>query len=368
MGEDRSRKSIFNCFGKCRGIKLSKYAVLFSFDALLLIVVLIFQESLLNYYIIQHSLKHVSVYFWFLVDIAILTLFIVTLHYAYKHLKRNKCRKEKRPVEPLSPFEETFVKLNVRIFGKHYVGILGNLPLSYITWFVYSLFLSVKIIVLCRFNALQIVDIGSTYGPQLLKVCIGASALIFMLLVEAHHDLEQNSPRNNAIKLLVTCTTFEIFDSISFLAMLIVDESDIILSYTLENWVLGLTVCNFMLPTFGLYKLSMSDWGGLEMSGELTAIYKLIHLILINIPYLAIRIYLWATFGQDISIFVMKNVVSIFATLRYIYNDLPHTCRTWGAPRKEKYEVVKMENLNPTDGQTSDEEFCLKDLKRNESV
>jgi hypothetical protein len=60
----------------------------------------------------------------------------------------------------------------------------------------------------------------------------------------------------------------------------------------------------------------LSFWSGAHV------LYKLIHLLVINLPYLGIRIHLWTTYDKDVSLFVVKNVFGILTTVRSIYPDV----------------------------------------------
>ena len=108
----------------------------------------------------------------------------------------------------------------------------------------------------------------------------------------------------------------------AFLSILIVRESHLIVSYDFENVVLAFACLNYFLPAIGLYQLCLSDFGQRGKTLELDGVYHLSHLVLVNVPYLAVRIYLWSGFGSDISMFVMKNVIAIVYSLKEIVPDL----------------------------------------------
>jgi hypothetical protein len=67
-------------------------------------------------------------------------------------------------------------------------GMLGALPLSWITWMTYSVILVGKIAFLFKTEIPDMLKPGEMFGPNLLKIAIASSALIFMLFVEGHHD------------------------------------------------------------------------------------------------------------------------------------------------------------------------------------
>lgn len=178
-----------------------------------------------------------------------------------------------------------------------------------------------------------------------------------MLLVAAHNDAEKNSQRALAIKSMCTNTAFELLDSVAFLSILIVKESHLAIDYDFENVVLAFACINFFLPTIALYQYSLNDFGQVEKPLDLNGVYNISHMCLVNIPYLAIRIYLWSGYGSDISLFVMKNVIGILWHLKDIIPDfivLHNQCRAIsgsGGVRHRKVidefkeEVVELEQI-----------------------
>jgi hypothetical protein len=58
--------------------------------------------------------------------------------------------------------------------------------------------------------------------------------------------------------------------------------------------IIVLSSINLILPTLTLYSMSMSDFGRhLENVIVIKVVYQLLHLLVINIPFLGVRIYLW---------------------------------------------------------------------------
>jgi len=234
---------------------------------------------------------------------------------SYNYLKKQKLIKEKRHDE-IKPEKGT--QLRGRIPKPFY----GVLPLCYVSWLCYASYLVFKISYLFKNEVVNLLDKQDIFGPQLLKLAVSISTVIFILLVAAHHDAEKDSQRALGIKALCHGTAFELLDSMAFLSILIVRESHLIVSYDFENVVLAFACLNYFLPAIGLYQLCLSDFGQRGKTLELDGVYHLSHLVLVNVPYLAVRIYLWSGFGSDISMFVMKNVIAIVYSLKEIVPDL----------------------------------------------
>lgn len=89
----------------------------------------------------------------------------------------------------------------------------------------------------------------------------------------------------------------------------------------MENYIIALASVNIMLPAVTIYKLSASNFGR-TYNVPLETLYKVLHLLLVNLPFLAFRIYLWQMFSTDTAIFMIKNVYAIVAFTRSIYPDI----------------------------------------------
>lgn len=202
----------------------------------------------------------------------------------------------------------------------------GSLPLVYIVWFFYSALLTAKVVLLFKLDVAQSLDVNSAFGPQLLKVIIASSAVVFLLLVETHNNAEPHSDEQSYIYFLITSTVFEIFDSVTFLGILFPMQTKVVLTYDLENAVLVLACINFILPTMTLYKLSLSEFGCRQRPLGLQLLYKGLHLCLVNIPYFVIRVYLWTLYDHDVTLFLLKNILAVVITLRTV---IPETRQWW---------------------------------------
>ncbi|KAK2723165.1 uncharacterized protein LOC136033961 [Artemia franciscana] len=326
-------------------------------DTILLFFVYLCQVGLLNYYILKYSDGELALYFWFLGDFVIFVAFALAMFWSYKYLK-NKRRKKKNQemlerlknrannengqphdVISLSSVSESMgedpLSLKVKRPGalrdqkkashsslvpsKKYTGAL---PMVYTSWLLYSIILVTKVAVMFKAEIPNIIQPTDVFGPQLLKVSIASSSVIFILLVAGHHDANINTFRSQFILNLCKSVAFEIMDSVDFLTILILSLSRITLPFWFENTVLGFACINFILPTVALYNLSLSDFAKEEQSLPVTSLYKLLHLVLVNIPYFCIRVYLWDGYGSDISMFTIKNAISILLALRSLWSDL----------------------------------------------
>ncbi|GFR16707.1 uncharacterized protein TNCT_622741 [Trichonephila clavata] len=280
------------------------------FDCLGLLLIIVLQGSILDYYLILHNGGNAAWYFWFLADFLILIAFMAAAVISYRYYqKKGRERKTDSSAKENTSKSRSLFKF-------------GYFPLVYIVWFFYSSLLTAKVILLFKLDVAQSLDANSAFGPQLLKVIIASSAVVFLLLVETHNNAETYSDHQAYIYYLITSTVFEIFDSVTFLGILFPTESKIILTFPLENSVLILSCINFILPTLTLYKLSLSEFGTHPRSLGIPLLYKALHLGLVNIPYFVIRVYLWSLYDHDVTLFLLKNILAMINTARTAVPDV----------------------------------------------
>lgn len=295
--------------------RCSSDTVLHVLNGTALVLVHIFQSCVLNYYIISPSKDSLRAYFWFALDFVMMFVFIGSLAIAHQYLQ---CKRRDQL--------QRFIYSPKRLIKRYPRSQLGVLPLSYLAWLLHATLIIAKLSVIFLSQVPNTLKPTDRWGPQLLKIGIASSGAIFMLLVEGHHDAEPTSARNAYIRLLCSSTAFEIMDSVQFLSLLIVSDTHFLTTFTFERAILSLSAINFVLPTITLYKLSLSEFGLSHESPLIVAAYRLLHLVLVNVCYLAVRVYMWNALGGDISLFLMKNLLGVCTTLYALYPDLMRMC------------------------------------------
>lgn len=143
---------------------------------------------------------------------------------------------------------------------------------------------------------------------------IGLSGIVFYLLVSAEcvgrHVDREKWPTNAWI--------VEIFDSVEILSIVISSNSDI--GY-IEYLIYATAYLNFMLPLWILYSVAQPNTDSMPMGLPQPVCYNFLHLLLVQMPFLGIRLYMWAVFNQNASVFMMKNLLHIIFFLHSLY---PH--------------------------------------------
>jgi len=117
----------------------------------------------------------------------------------------------------------------------------------------------------------------------------------------------------------------EVFDSVTLLALLIDRNLSEMKEYN-EIWstfnkpIIILSSLNLVFPTITLFALTLSDFGRrMSKITRLTVTNQALQLLLINIPFLYVRLYLWGKYRQDLSMFVVKNLCYIFLLSHSLY-------------------------------------------------
>lgn len=120
----------------------------------------------------------------------------------------------------------------------------------------------------------------------------------------------------------------EIFDSVEILSIVISSNTKI--GY-IEYLIYATAYLNFLLPIWILYSVSQPDIDTKPMGIPQSVCYNFMHLILVQMPFLGIRLYMWVVFNQNASVFIMKNVLHLILFMHSLY---PHIIEI---SKKNKY-------------------------------
>ena len=275
-----------------------------------LLIVVVVQNVLLDVYVIYNDHTRIENYFWLVPDFLLVFGFVAAMARGYRNQKPKRsdvCQNDHRTAtqEP-----ETF---HSRILGKHY--------LPFYVWMVYSILLVAKIAIIFKSEVPNKLDNNDRLSPQLLKMAMSLSLVVFALLVEGQHSADLNSERNFFIQTLAHGTAFEILDSVTFISLLIQSESGFVLPVTLENAIIFFSCLNFLFPGIALVKLSRSDYGHDAVCIFTSALYKLCHFWFINFTFFIIRLHLWGGFSAAVSPFVVKNIYHMCSIMVAVWKE-----------------------------------------------
>ena len=203
------------------------------------------QLGILDYYLVTYRSLHWLL--WLIADIVVLSLFIVTLILSYRYLKK---RPQKGP-------------------NQHPKRYFGELWQIYVSWFVYSAVLSAKICCLYALPDSIALQLSEKYffGPNMLRTAISLSSIVVYMLVLTSYDARYHSEQDLFVQTIVGSIYLDVLDTTEFLGT-IRDESLVITHYHLDIAILAFTCINFILPTEGLYVLSLKHFGKVEVSAR----------------------------------------------------------------------------------------------------
>ncbi|VDM81717.1 unnamed protein product, partial [Strongylus vulgaris] len=174
------------------------------------------------------------------------------------------------------------------------------------------------------------------FDDHMFKLGLSLSVLIFLFLLEAHHYTPLMSARQLYITYLSTAICLDLVDNIYFLDLLWQSFKD---GWNLPLWldVIILTVAsvNFVMPTFALLKLRFGRYPRFLYISD--KIWSLIYVLIVNLPFLGLRIYLYVLLEvqqsgrhYDFSLFAVKNVAVIYLAMRELWTRLQY----WRMKRK----------------------------------
>jgi hypothetical protein len=290
-------------------------------DAGMLLTIQVLQGSILNFYIIEQYSNAVLPYFWFVGDFLCLFVFAGTLTIAYKYFNRLTDN------DGLSD-GSSFKLSPARLISGYSTSKFGVLPLSYVSWLFYSAILIGKVAIIYKSELRITLSPTEFFGPQLLQATIGFSAVILLLLAESHNWAKHRSARYHFVTSTCAHSGLAVLDTVSLLNALLPQDAhrtseppDVLLDV-----VLFFGLINLALPALALYRLGLSEPSAEKAQARLllpfSVLHDLVHLILVDVPFLGLRLYLWRAHNQHASVFMIKNVLGILLAIRSIHPDI----------------------------------------------
>ncbi|XP_054270899.1 uncharacterized protein LOC128991750 [Macrosteles quadrilineatus] len=288
-------------------------------DAATIIFIVGLQGGVLNYYLIRHYKDSIGPYFYILGDLFTMIVFAGTLTTSFTYLTKkqvidDKLKKKANFFTPARLIQE--VEINLPWSHR----ILGTMPFSYISWLVYVIIMLSKVVVIFQSPGLvSHLSLKDVFGPNVLKLTIALASLVFLSLVEGHNWSKRGSPRYAFVTSTCAKNGMEIFDGVAFLALQMeekVNESGF------KDAVLVLSMFTFILPTLSLFKLSLLDFASEKACLQVTVLQNVLRLTTVDLPFLAVRMYLWIYYRENASLFLMKNIFNIILISRTLCPDL----------------------------------------------
>ena len=260
---------------------------------------LILQGAILDYYLIVEESS--SWFAWIVTDVIVLFTWVFTMWISQR---------------------------NGRKFAKPR-GSTDEIKLAYLAWIVYAVHLVPQVATLFKRKASLLEEKRHIFGPNMLKMILCLTPMLFLFLIYAHHDAKSHSRRKYYLEKMTAAVTLDLFDSVEMLEYLFDKEK---ITIELENAILAFSCMNIFLPTFALFELKYNKF---HESGEISPIsFKFIYicsfLFFVNVPFLVLRLILWHGYHLDVSVLLAKNalaiVMGIIEIMEFFGEQRPRRC------------------------------------------
>lgn len=250
------------------------------------------QFAILDVYLVLY--KNLYWCLWIIPDLLVLGTFIAAAVRSFIHLEQRSA-----PVKKL----------------------VGELPLSYIAWFLYSAILSAKfciIYVLPNSIASQL-DEKNFFGPNMLQTGLSLVSIILYFFILTVQDTRAHTEQNNYIQSISGSTYVDLLDAVSFGSVLLKDK-DVVMGYHLDWITMAIVSFNFVLPSECLFVLSKTYFGKFPLSHKSQLIHKVVHYVVVNFPMFLVRMLVWHLHDQNISVFLVKNILALTLAVKDIHD------------------------------------------------
>ena len=209
-------------------------------------------------------------------------------------------------------------------------GTKDAIKFAYLAWIIYAIHLVPQLATLFKLKS-SLFDEQLIFGPNMLKMNLCLTPMLFLFLIYAHHDAKSHSRRKYYLEKMTAAVTLDLFDSVEMLEYLFDKEK---ISIELENSILAFSCMNIFLPTFALFELKFNKF---HDSGETSPIsFKFIYIcsfmFFVNVPFLVLRLILWHGYHLDISVLLAKNalaiVMGIIEMIEFFGEQRPRRCKS----------------------------------------
>ena len=180
-------------------------------------------------------------------------------------------------------------------------------------WLIYILLYTISVGIIFGEISHKL-DKSKTYGPNFLKaiLCITPALLVLVLQL-----VISPSYRKEVLGLSVLAA-LDLFDGIEMLEIVLMqnDFVDFDLHDGVVKCIIAFACVSFVLTSLGLFRNKFDDVDTVEKRSHRIAIcFGLAAILFTNVPFLALRIYIWLDSGYEAAIFIAKNVVSLVVGL-----------------------------------------------------
>jgi len=265
------------------------------FCRVLCILTILFQATVINKYLVLY--RGETYWAWFVGDAVVIFTFFLVEKFSQDKLKERHEKGVANQKKDRKPDSIKFV---------------------YITWLTYSLFLAPRVFILLYHHADKIEE-NTLFGQNFLKAIMACTPIVFLFLLNGHHNGKYYAKRKYYIALLIGTVSLDLFDSIELLEYLFIPEHERAFSETFADTLLSLSLLNFFLPVLALLELRVNQFSGNHPSLLFKTAYMITLVFAVNVPNLILRAILWHQHRIEVSVLLMKNVICIIVGFFELY-------------------------------------------------
>lgn len=326
----------------------------------LCMILIIMQVHYLDYLLVFYSQ---SSYWWFILipDWVAIFLFLIYFIKSYKHFARAP-----KTYETYLGFQTTPDPIRCR--EGHDKTYFPWWPLA---WLLYSITISLKIIVLFTMTPEESIEQWeeqTLQGATGMQTAVGITSVIFFLMLVSNIHRSVNQKMKSFIHEVGATVTIDLLDTMDLLELLYEEEEKS------DRWggneviifrlVLIIVVINMLVPVFPCVIIHRGRTHTSHMFRRLVLIQKVLQIVLVNILFMCVRLVLWSMFSEKFSAFIIKNILMVgilSADIFNVYMEM-HEEKHREVHKKKYYETI-MGVATPVKTKTHDGESVEFEMK-----
>ena len=197
----------------------------------------------------------------------------------------------------------------------------------WVSWLVYSCISLAPRLGVIYYELAPDMTVDTVFGANLLKVTLSLTAALFLCLIASHIGPEAYTYDKYYLERVQSGVVLDILDSGEVLDTFFTEEQrdgsgeEFHLTSALAISLLVFAMINLALPTFALaeaekqrdkrYKFNF----GRHLWTNAKVWYIFLNTILVNVPFLVLRIVLWVEHDRQVSVLLVKNVIFIIMNI-----------------------------------------------------
>ena len=186
----------------------------------------------------------------------------------------------------------------------------------WIFWFIYIVLYMSAVALIFGLTTHKL-DKSETYGPNFLKIMLCTAPALLVLVLQ----LAISPAYRKDVLSLSVFAALDLFDGIEMLEIVLMQNEidDFELDGPVEKAIIAFACISFVVTSLSLALNKLDGDSVIETRGDsdnpVALCLGFCEILLTNVPFLVLRIYVWADYGYEASIFIAKNIVSLVVGL-----------------------------------------------------